>query len=356
MTTEVVKFTVLIPAYNEEAFIRQCIQETHQAMNVAASDGYEIIVVDDGSQDGTHREARRMAKELPHVYVVQCSENLGKGGALRQGFRYARGKFVFFLDADLDIHPSQLWTLYETMNRANADVVVGAKHHPESRVELPWYRRILSTGYMRIVQMLFDLPLHDTQTGIKLFRRQVLQRVYPRTQVGRFAFDLEMLVAATRFGYRVVEAPVNVTFQRDDGSRIGIWNIVRVWWDTVRIFYRASFWKWLNPSWSIKAWLIVLIIGLVLTGVGLGHLLMTVTVPSSLRWFFEVLALHFINRTLRNWVFFIAGVLTVIAALIKLNKYLLAAFARTDQGDLAGIVQRHVKSSQHDENGFNGDE
>lgn len=346
---EAAKFTVLVPAYNEEAFITRCVQETQRAMDARADSGYEIIVVDDGSQDGTYAEALRAAEKFPGVRVVRCPGNLGKGGALRHGFEQARGEFVFFLDADLDLHPSQLWNLYQVMNETNADVVVGAKHHPESQLEVPWYRRVMSAGYMLIVRVLFDLPLHDTQTGIKLFRHQVLQRVFPRTQVGRFAFDLEMLVAATRLGYHVVEAPVSVTFERGNRSRVGVSGILRMWWDTLRIFYLASFWRWLSPGWPVKVWLIVLTLGLVLTGVGLGHLLIEVAVSPSLRWLVELLALHFVDRTLRNWIFFVTGLLVVTGALIKLNKYLLAAFARTDRGDLAGIMQRHVKSQSPSE-------
>jgi len=338
-----IKFTVVIPAYNEEGLIGQCVQETCRVMDTTAGD-YEVIVVDDGSRDGTYVEARRAAEDLPQVRVVRCSENEGKGQALHRGFKYSDGEFVFFLDADLDIQPNQLWTLYNVMNETSADVVIGAKHHPESQLELPWHRRIVSAGYALLVRTLFDLPLHDTQTGIKLFRREVLQRVYPRTRVGRFAFDLEMLVAATRFGYKVVEAPVKVTFQRGTRGRIGIWDILRSWWDTLDIFYRASFWRWLNPSWSVKVWLVILTLGLVLAGVGLGHLLIPITIPSYLNWLFDLLALHFVNRSLRNWIFFIAGVIIVISALVKLNKHLLAAFASMDRGDLAGIMQRHVKS------------
>lgn len=346
-----VKFTVLIPAHNEEGFIYRCVDETQRVMDTAADGSYEIIIVDDGSQDGTYAEAYRAAEAFPHVRIVRCPQNLGKGGALRQGFEHARGELVFFLDADLDIDPSQLWTLYAVMNETKSDVVVGVKHHPGSELELPWYRRAMSTGYMLVVRTLFDLPLRDTQTGIKLFRREVLQRVYPRAKIGRFAFDLEMLVAATRFGYHVVEAPVRVTFQRNDRGRIGVWSILRTWWDTLCIFYRASFWKWLNPRWTVKIWLVILILGLVLTGVGLGQLLISVTVPASLTWLVDLLALHFINRTLRNWIFFIAGAFAVTAALIKLNKYLLAAFARADAGDLAGIMQQHVKPKPPHEGG-----
>jgi glycosyltransferase involved in cell wall biosynthesis len=340
-----VRFTVLIPAYNEEALITKSLLETCREMDTNAAGNYEVIVVDDGSQDNTYSKALRVSEELPQVSAVRCLVNLGKGKALQQGFEHARGEFVFFLDADLDIHPNQLWKLYRAMQESGADVVVGSKHHPRSRLELPLFRRIVSAGYMLIVHGLFDLPLHDTQTGIKLFRREVLERVYPRTRVERFAFDLEMLVAATRFGYRVAETPVKVAFRREGQGRIGIWTIIRMWQDTLSIFYRASFWKWLSPSWPIKVWLVVLAFGLVLVGVGLGQLLMGLSIPLPLQQLFRIAALQFIDRTLRNWIFFVAGVVIVTSALIQLNKYVLAAFARADQGDLAGIMQRHARHS-----------
>jgi glycosyltransferase involved in cell wall biosynthesis len=343
VSNDAIGFTVLIPAYNEGALITQSLRETCQEMDMHAAGDYEIIVVDDGSRDDTCAKVLRVSEELSQVRAIRCSVNMGKGRALRQGFECARGEFVFFLDADLDIHPNQLWKLYRTMQETGANVVVGSKHHPESRLELPLFRRIVSAGYMLIVHGLFDLPLHDTQTGIKLFRREVLERVYPRTRIGRFAFDLEMLVAANRFGYRVVETPVKVAFQRGDRNRIGVLAILRTWWDTLDIFYRASFWKWLSPSWPIKVWLVVLAFGLVLTGVGLGQLLTGLSIPLPLQQLFRIVAFQFIDRTLRNWMFFIVGAIIVTSALIQLNKYVLAAFARADQGDLAGIMQRHVK-------------
>jgi len=339
-----VRFTVLVPAYNEEVFIRRCLIETCQVMDEMANGDYEIIVIDDGSRDDTYAEAEQVARKSPQVELARCSENLGKGRALRRGFERARGELVFFLDADLDIHPNQLKVLYKNMREKGADVVIGTKHHHESRSGFPWHRRVISVGYMLLVRMLFDLPLQDTQTGIKLFRHEVLQRVYPRTLVGRFAFDLEMLVAAIRFGYHVIEAPVDVSFQRGGQGRIGVLGVLRTWWDTLDIFYRASFWKWLNPSFSVRVWLVILALGLVLAGVGLGHLLIKLTIPPYLESLFELLALHFIDRGLRNWIFFAVGTILVISALIKLNKYLLAAFASLDEGDLAGIMQRHVDS------------
>ena len=108
--------------------------------------------------------------------------------------------------------PSSWRTFLRSCFARNADVVIGSKFHPESRVEYPRLRRIYSFFYYMLVRTLFGLPVRDTQTGIKLFKREVLERVLPRVLVKRFAFDLELLANAHHFGYRIVEAPVEVNF------------------------------------------------------------------------------------------------------------------------------------------------
>ncbi len=194
-----VRISVIIPAFNEQGIIGQTVQETVRALTGC---DYEIVVVDDGSHDGTRAEARQAAEGNARVQVVGYDKNEGKGWALRYGFEQTDGDLVALLDADLDLHPAQLWTLWKVMQETGADVVIGSKQHPQSRVNYPWQRRMISTAYFLLIRWLFGLPLRDTQTGLKLFRRQVLQDVFPRMQVKGFAFDLELLVAADRFGYR----------------------------------------------------------------------------------------------------------------------------------------------------------
>jgi len=229
--------SVVIPAFNEAEGIRRCVTETWETMEALGCD-YEVLLVDDGSLDGTLESARAAAAGLPQVRLIGYEENLGKGHALIRGAQEARGELVMFMDADLEVHPRQLSVLYSALRGARADVVIGSKLHKQSRVDYPLKRRVLSWGYYALVRSLFRLPVHDTQTGLKLYRREVLRRVGGRMLVKRYAADLEALVNAHRLGYKIVEAPVIVTRERDF-PRVGAADSAGVFRDTLAIFYRT---------------------------------------------------------------------------------------------------------------------
>jgi glycosyltransferase involved in cell wall biosynthesis len=243
-----------MPAYNESASIARNLAETVDTLSALGYD-YEIIVVDDGSVDDTHSCAVEMAARYgPNVRVVRYDENLGKGGALICGTTYATGEYVAFLDADMELHPEQLPLFLEILGAQRADVVVGSKRHPLSNVQYPLIRRVYSTGYSALVWLLFGLPLRDTQTGLKLFRRRVLEDVFPRVLVKRFAFDIEVLANAHRLGYRIVDAPVTLRFMRKYG-RITFDDIWTILLDTLAIFYRLRLLHYYDrvPPCSLRA-------------------------------------------------------------------------------------------------------
>jgi len=228
---------ILMPAYNEAHSIAENVCETVETMHELGID-FEIVVIDDGSMDGTHTAASNALRAWPdHVRVVRCTQNEGKGNALICGASYAKGDYVAFLDADMDLHPEQLASFFEIMNARDADVVIGSKFHPDSKVDYPPPRRVYSFFYYVLVRTLFGLPVRDTQTGIKLFKRPVLDHVLPRILVKRFAFDLELLANVHHFGYRIAEAPVTLNFQRVC-SRLRLAAVWNVFLDTLAIFYR----------------------------------------------------------------------------------------------------------------------
>ena len=330
------KLSIIIPAYNEGEIIKHSISETALEMERWECP-YEIIVVDDGSTDCTKSEIETAIIESPQTHSVCCEVNCGKGVALRTGFEHCSGDLVAFLDADLELHPRQLKALYQIMQQTGSDVVIGSKRHPDSRLDYPWHRQVISTVYFELVNILFGLPIHDTQTGIKLFRHQVLVDSFPRIRTSGYAFDLELLVAANRFGYRIVEAPVELDFQRQQLGRIGLRTILAMTWDTLRIFYRSSFWKWLRPASTTKIWLVACVVGLVAASFGIASALTFLSLPSWTSTAAYYLTLKFIPRDMRNLLFIVGGVITSTFALIKLNKILLRAFAHSDEGDIAGI-------------------
>lgn len=229
--------SVVMPSYNEAGHLAAHVADTLAAMDELGC-RHELIIVDDGSGDDTRSIAKSAAAADHRVTVVGIDENIGKGFALIHGARRAGGDLVLCVDADLEVHPRQLSILYETLVRERADVVIGSKLHPRARIEYPTNRRILSFGYYALVRVLFGLPVRDTQTGLKLYKREVLERVIPRLVVKRYAHDLEVLVNAHRLGYRIAEAPVVVTRKRDY-PRIGGQDVRQVAQDTLAIWYRT---------------------------------------------------------------------------------------------------------------------
>ena len=149
-----------------------------------------------------------------------------------------RGDPVLFLDADLELPPSQILRFLEYMSEDNIDILIGSKRHPLSKVDVAFSRRFLSKGYNLVVKLLFNLDVTDVLVGLKLFRRRVLEQVFPKLVVQRYAFDVELLANARRLGYNIKEAPVELSYRFN--SRIVIKGTWRIFLDTMNIFYRMK--------------------------------------------------------------------------------------------------------------------
>lgn len=237
------KVSVIMPAYNESARIISSIEETAKTFE-AFGCPWELILVDDGSSDNTYALAQSLiSKYLGKLIVKKNAFNIGKGRAVKRAIHFVSGDYVVLLDADLDLHPLQVQTLFDIMRLDDADVVIGSKMHPNSVVNYPLDRKIMSLGYYFFVKIFFGLPCHDTQTGLKLFKAKALKDVLPRILVKRFAFDLEVLVNTHHLGYRIAEAPIVLHPQRNFG-RIGIKAILTTWWDTWAVWYRMYILKY----------------------------------------------------------------------------------------------------------------
>jgi glycosyltransferase involved in cell wall biosynthesis len=232
------KISVLMPAHNEAGHIYHNILETQKVLEEVSID-YEIIVIDDGSQDQTYEEASKAVREGT-VIVKKTRTNYGKGRALKYGYRFATGSLVVFLDADLDLHPRQIRMLYDVMKENDADIVIGSKRHSASVLQkYPKRRRMISYLYNLFVRILFASHIRDTQTGLKLFKREILDDIFHRILVRRFAFDVELLMVAHHLGYKIMDAPVVLDFNRVRRmGRVRIKDLLRTWQDTLAIFYR----------------------------------------------------------------------------------------------------------------------
>jgi len=240
-----VDISIILPAWNESKFIFNSIN-TIENLLATSRLNYEIIVVDDGSSDGTYAVATRATKENHRIKVVR-KESEGKGSALKYGFNFCSGKLVTFIDADLDLNPKQIPLFIEYMKNYNADVVVGSKRHPLSKINYPLFRRVLSLGYQIVTKILFNLNLRDTQAGLKLFKYEVLKEIFPRILCKKYAFDLELLVNASHRGFKIMEAPVELNWQRV-ANRIKLKDISKIALDTAAIFYRLKILKYYDRN------------------------------------------------------------------------------------------------------------
>jgi len=226
--------SVVMPVYNEGAIIRENLRRTVAEFRPLGP--FEIIAVNDGSNDQSAAELDAAAAELPEVRVLHLSHR-GKGEALRQGTRVAKGDWVLFLDSDLDLPPDQITLFLALQHIHQSDAVIGSKLHPDSNVDYPLIRRIYCRGYYLLVKLLFSLPVRDTQTGMKLVRRDILIKAVEKTQVEGFAFDLELLVHLVEAGARMTEAPVVVNHQIKYGG-IGLGAVWEIWRETWRTWWR----------------------------------------------------------------------------------------------------------------------
>ena len=242
MDTKAPHVSLVAPVRDGASFIQESIRTIVQSLE-QLDRPFEVIVVCDGSTDGTAARAR--AVKDPRVRVLRYQQPAGKGVAITCGLAHARGRLVGWLDSDLDIHPDVIVEAVRRFDREGAvDAVVGSKRHPGSAVAYPLVRRVYSWGFQLLVRALFRVNVRDTQVGAKMFRREMLDTVVPLLLIKRYAYDLELLAVGAEFGFdRVAEIPIRLDYRF---SGTGITNSAVRWMlvDTLAIAYRIHIRHW----------------------------------------------------------------------------------------------------------------
>lgn len=243
------KLSVIVPAYNKDSEVFQSISSYVNELKKLTYD-WEIIVVDDASHDKTLREAVRSKKfngNSERIKIYSYDLNQGKGFALYYGFTKSQGDLVVFADADLDLPAKNISNVLSYLTANDADIAIGSKRHKLSDVHYPYLRRFQSKLYQILVHILFRLNVKDTQVGIKAFKRDVLDKTFPRLVVKAFAFDLEFLVVASSIGYtKIIEAPITLNY--NFSSTIRLQSVTKILQDTAAIFYRKNFLKFYSQE------------------------------------------------------------------------------------------------------------
>ena len=200
--------SVVLPVYRGGEVARFTASLVSLVLEETGIPGYEVIVVDDGSPDNGHTfraAAGAYIGPRGRLLVLRYERNRGKGFALATGAWHSTCPYVAFLDGDGDIDPRQLLYVLAPLHRY--DAVVTSKWHPESRTSASRLRRLLSNGFRSLVWLLTGLRLHDTQTGAKAFRRDLLIEALRRIHSRRYVFDVELLATLSSLGARILEVP-----------------------------------------------------------------------------------------------------------------------------------------------------
>lgn len=236
--------SIIVPVFNEGPAIVENLDLLISEIEEYFA-RFEILVVSDGSTDGTNLKV--FSFRHPDLKLVVVEENRGKGHAVRAGFRRAKGDFVLFIDGGMELHPREIKIFLGLMSLYEADMVVGSKRHPQSQVYYPWYRKFLSLLFQLMIRRLFDLDVTDTQVGIKLFRREVIESILPYLEIDRYGFDLEILTLARKMGFsKILEAPIRLDyFDRTKRNLVrDLFHVLRVGTslvaDTFRLYQRLK--------------------------------------------------------------------------------------------------------------------
>ena len=212
------RLSIVIPAYNESARIEAALSSVLACVASRAWDA-EILVVDDGSTDGTPAIIQRWRSTHPRLHLIQNPGNRGKGYSVRNGLLQSAGDIVMFTDADLSAPIEEAERLIEAIGHG-ADVAIGSRWLDKQKqtIHQPIYRRFFGRCFNWVTRKVMGLPFKDTQCGFKAFRRDAAQTIFRLQTIERWGFDPEILFIARKLKYTIVEVPV--TWGHDERSRI----------------------------------------------------------------------------------------------------------------------------------------
>ena len=225
--------SIIIPAYNEAERIGNTLKAISDYLRKQPYD-YEILVVNDGSNDETAESVQSLIGQISHIRLIDNKENRGKGAVVRQGMLEARGDFRLFVDADNAISMEQIENFWPWLEKGY-DVIIGSIEVPGAKIEekAGWHRRILGKFSKYLIRILAIWEIRDTQRAFKLFPAQVAEAVFSRQTIEKWGFDIEVLVIAKKLGYKIKELPV--TWINPAGSKVTLKSYLNTFIELLKI-------------------------------------------------------------------------------------------------------------------------
>ena len=235
--------SIIIPAYNEEKRLPATLRTVKAYLEAASWEFSEIVVVDDGSRDGTVEVARKAG-----VRLLRNPGNRGKGYSVRHGMLDAQGDWVLFSDADLSTPIEELDKLWTAVERERAQAAIGARDLDRSLIGVrqPLFREFGGRFFNLVIRLITGLPFHDTQCGFKLFEGAAAREIFGRQRVERFGFDVEVLFIAQRLGYRTLEVPVR--WNDVAGTKVSMLGAVAAFLDPLKVRWNGITGKYDKPG------------------------------------------------------------------------------------------------------------
>lgn len=232
---EVKRLSVFFPAYNEEANIKSTVLKAKQVLDKLGLEDWEILVINDGSKDGTLEVAKRLSKEIPNLRLINHKTNRGYGASLKSGFYNSNFEWIVFTDSDGQFDFSEISSFLKKRKETNADLVIG--HYKKRQESL--FKILTSKLWEILVFFLFGLKVKDIDCGFKLISRKVIDKI-PHLESERGAFiSSELLIKAKRAGFKIVEIPVT-HYPRKQGKASGrnLNVIIRSFYDLFKLWLK----------------------------------------------------------------------------------------------------------------------
>jgi len=233
------EISIVFPAYNEADKLERAVTETINYVK-SVSRSFEIIIAEDGSTDGTDKLAEELSRKIENVRHLHSDVRLGRGRALNRAFSMARGRILIYMDVDLSTDLEFLKPLIDSIRKEGFDLATGSRMLPQSVAERSLHRKLLSKIYNFLVRALLKSPIRDHQCGFKAFRRESFLTLMPKVKANHWFWDTEVLVLASRMGFKIKEIPV--VWRRRSGTKVSLRrDVLDMGIQVLKLWFRLTF-------------------------------------------------------------------------------------------------------------------